>query len=592
MSTMQWIKKVITLKSFLSQLTTYLIYIEFSMGKILQIIVIAILLRVQAYALEIGKVYHLSRDLFYVNPAMGEIKLRTTHNNLTEAYTIINGKKIKMDIIYRDKTYDYFLAETEPFDTTVYYYFILKDLSDSLHYPTAGSLKVEAPLFNPPAWAMGKTYYIIAPDGFYNGHIANDPKRMLKWGEPPRGWLSYGGDLRGIIDKLPYVDSLNPDIIMLLPIFKSSSNHKFDVEDYAAIDPTLGDTADLRLLIDEIHRRNKKIVLWVVFSHTGHKFPAFIDINKNGANSKYINWYQLSTPTIKKSPLNYGAWLNDYRFPRLNLKNGQLKSYLIRYLEYWKHFGFDGFYIGEDLTIESSFVKSLSRYMKSKYPDMLLLGSDCRSLNGEGFDGCKNTRFRKLLLDYFLRNQLSTSEFDAEIRKLLFFSLSQMDCTNLISLFSYDKRVASIAPDKTSLKNLYVFLFTFCGSPAILYGDETGMAQCSMLNWGSFIWQPEKQDRELLDLIKRLIKIKRENPQFASKNFYTLYVNDINRIYAYDRGGIIVVINSGNAHSFVELPAWDGNYIDLMSGEKFTAFSQKLRFSISPNSFRILKRGI
>ncbi len=562
------------------------------MVRISHIIVFFILLGIDADALDLGRVYHSPWDLFYVNPGYGEIKLRTIQNNLTEAYVIINKKRVQMALMYRNKGYDYFIANVEPFDTTAGYYFILKDASDSLRFPSAGSLKALVPIFRPPAWAVGKIYYIIAPDGFYNGHIANDPKRILKWGEPPKGWLSYGGDFRGIIDKFAYIDSLDPDVIMLLPIFKSSSNHKFDIEDYAAIDPSLGDTADLKLLINEIHRRNKKIILRIIFTHTSNKFPAFLDINKNGAKSKYINWYLLSAPIIKRTPLNYSVWQNDYRFPKLNLKNGQLKSRLIRYLEYWKRFGFDGFYIGEESVMDSSFVKSVHRYMKLMYPDILLLGSDGRPLGGDGFDGHQNIKLRKLILDYFVNERLSTSEFDAAIRKLLFFNLPQINSVNINTFFSYDKRIGSLITDKAVLKNLYVFLFTFCGSPAILYGDEIGMTQCSMLNWGSFIWQPEKQDRDLLRFIKRLIKIRKENPRLAGKNFYSLYINDINRIYAYDRGGIIVVINSGNAHSFVDLPAWDGDYIDLMSGEKITAFSRKLRFSIGPKTFRILKRGV
>jgi glycosidase len=124
------------------------------------------------------------------------------------------------------------------------------------------------------------------------------------------------------------------------------------------------------------------------------------------------------------------------------------------------------------------------------------------------------------------------------------------------------------------VKNLFAFIFTFCGSPVIVYGDEVGMSESERLNLGSFTWDTEAQNRELLNEIKELIKIRKTNPQIAQKNFFTLYVNDINKVYAYDRGGLIVVLNSGDVQSFVRVPAWNGAYIDLLSGEKLIADSQ------------------
>jgi pullulanase/glycogen debranching enzyme len=125
-----------------------------------------------------------------------------------------------------------------------------------------------------------------------------------------------------------------------------------------------------------------------------------------------------------------------------------------------------------------------------------------------------------------------------------------------------------------------------------MYGDEIGMIDCSPLNWGSFNWSTDQQNRTLLRRIQEFIKIRKENPEIRDRHFFTLYVDDIKKVYAYDRGGLIVAMNCGTGHSYVELPAWDGTYIELMSGEKHTAYSQRLRLSIDPMSYRILKREI
>ncbi|GAH91167.1 unnamed protein product, partial [marine sediment metagenome] len=224
-------------------------------------------------------------------------------------------------------------------------------------------------------------------------------------------------------------------------------------------------------------------------------------------------------------------------------------------------------------------------------PDILLLGSDVRFLDGNGFDGSTNRNFLDILMKYFVKNTLTTSDFDNLLQKMFFFNPPQVNCMNLISLSDYDKRILAEA-EPSIIKNLYAFIFTCVGSPTILYGDEIGLSDYASLNQGSFIWNIDNQNRDLLKEIKQLIEIRNTNPQILSNVFFSLYVNDITKVYAYDRGGLIVVLNSGDKQSFVELPAWNGLYLDLINGEKVTAYTQKLRLSISPKSYRILRREI
>jgi cyclomaltodextrinase len=552
-------------------------------------IILLFLITHLASAISLSDLLHDPNKIFYVNASAGEIKLRAKKGSVTEARVIIDDAPVKMNIAYRDVNFDYFRAAVNPFDTSVAYYFLLKDANDSLRFPATHDFRTTAQLFTTPDWAKGKVYYSIFVDGFYNGDKTNDPEETATWGSKPREWLSYGGDLKGILKKIAYLDSLNPDIIILQPIFTASSNHKFNPKDYATVDPAFGDTVDLKNLINEVHKRGKKIILSVIFSHTGIDYPMFNDIQKNGADSKYTDWYLLESSKIRTSPPNYACWRSDYRFPILNLRNPMIKNYLIGYLEYWNHFGFDGFYIGEDEKFDPVFVSTMHVNLKSRYPDILLLGSDNRLLTGNTFDGATNKNLSDILISYFVNQGMSTSDFYLRIQKLLFFNPPQANITSLLTLSDYSKRIYD--PNKIDLiKNLYAFVFTCVGSPVILYGDEIGLYDYALLNPGSFNWNTKTQDRNLLNEIKKLIKIRKGNPQILSNNFYTLYINDITKVYAYDRGGLIVIINSGDRPSFVELPAWDGAYTDLILGEKVTAYSQKLKLSVNSKSYRILKR--
>jgi cyclomaltodextrinase / maltogenic alpha-amylase / neopullulanase len=79
-----------------------------------------------------------------------------------------------------------------------------------------------------------------------------------------------------------YLTELGIDLIYLTPIFKSSSNHKYNICDYFVIDPQFGDIEDAKELVKQCHKRNIKIIFDAVFNHSRDDFFAFKDIVKNG----------------------------------------------------------------------------------------------------------------------------------------------------------------------------------------------------------------------------------------------------------------------------------------------------------------------
>ena len=105
-----------------------------------------------------------------------------------------------------------------------------------------------ADIITPPQWVEKTIWYQIMPDRFCRGDQA--PKRMpLKdWNDRENvgGNDFYGGDLRGIIEKLPYLQDLGITGIYLLPVFLSDSNHKYNTFDYEQLDPDFGTEEDFK----------------------------------------------------------------------------------------------------------------------------------------------------------------------------------------------------------------------------------------------------------------------------------------------------------------------------------------------------------
>ena len=149
--------------------------------------------------------------------------------------------------------------------------------------------------FKVPDWAQGKMMYQIFVDRFNRGS-KKPPKEMpgrnihKDWHEdiivgPNKDyhdlWCTdfYGGDLKGVTEKLDYIKSLGVSIIYLCPIVYSQSNHRYDAADYEIIDPYVGKDEDLKELCDKAHSMGMHIVLDGVFNHTGNDSKYFNEFN-------------------------------------------------------------------------------------------------------------------------------------------------------------------------------------------------------------------------------------------------------------------------------------------------------------------------
>ena len=161
----------------------------------------------------------------------------------------------------------------------------------------------------------------------------------------------YGGNIQGIIDKLPYLQSLGITILYLSPIVKSQSTHRYDAADYEEVDPYAGTYEDLKELCREAHKIGMRVVLDAVFNHTGdeskyfdryHEYPQD-NLYEAGAyqnpQSKYKDFYQ------RDHQGNYSYWWNFTTLPELNCDGSFWKNYICGeggIIDLWFSCGIDG----------------------------------------------------------------------------------------------------------------------------------------------------------------------------------------------------------------------------------------------------------
>ena len=169
------------------------------------------------------------------------------------------------------------------------------------------------------------------------------------------------GDLRGIINRLDYLQKLGVDVIWLNPIYKSPQvDNGYDISDYQAINSTLGDMADFQELIDGIHQRGMKLVMDLVVNHTSDQHHWFQEAKK-GKDNKYRDYYIWRDGKDGHEPNNWGsyfsgsAWQYDQdsdqyylhlfatQQPDLNWENSDVRHSVYDMMNWWAAKGVDGF---------------------------------------------------------------------------------------------------------------------------------------------------------------------------------------------------------------------------------------------------------
>ena len=161
----------------------------------------------------------------------------------------------------------------------------------------------ETDVLRVPAWSRGCIYYQIFPERFAKSGQARGP--FEAWSAAPTRENFLGGNLRGIIDRLPYLKDLGIECIYLNPIFLGDFNHKYATTDYFKVDPMFGTEPDLTELVEKAHALGVRVILDGVFNHVGIHFAPFMDFMEKGKNSAYRDWFYPKRYPVRIDPACY-----------------------------------------------------------------------------------------------------------------------------------------------------------------------------------------------------------------------------------------------------------------------------------------------
>ena len=381
-----------------------------------------------------------------------------------------------------------------------------------------------------PEWYKDGIVYQIFPDRFarddgwrerceeavkFVNERREDTKRIIQddWSRPAyyerdesgkvTGWPIYGGSLNGIREKLDYLRSLGVTAIYLNPIFKATSNHRYDTGNYMKVDRALGTEADFVNLAREAKEKGIRIILDGVFSHTGadsiyfDRYGTYGGTHKGawqGEDSPYRSWYKFD----ENEKCGYKSWWGVEDLPEVDETNESYQYYILSrdgVAAHWLKLGASGWRLDVADELPDSFIKAMRARIKLSDRDNLLIGEVWEDASnkisygerreyfaGDELDGTMNYPLRSILLDYI--NYTIPADKAGERLMSLAENYPEENfygALNLIGSHDRERILTMMAADQdrgSAVKKvmlLSALQYAVPGVPCVYYGDEAGL---------------------------------------------------------------------------------------------------------------------
>ncbi len=497
--------------------------------------------------------------------------------------------------------------------------------------PRSWQLSVYSSDYTTPDWIMGGAFYHIFVDRFRKfseRQLKKGAVARADWGGVPvytpdsngeiRNNDFFGGNLDGVIEKLPYLSELGIACIYLSPIFEAASNHKYDTADYTKIDPSFGDELTFSKLCSEAMKLGIRVICDGVFNHTGSDsvyFNRFQSYGEGGAyqtkNSPYYEWYSFS-----EWPEKYDAWWGIKTLPQIKKNSESFKSFITGkngILEKWMSLGAFGWRLDVADELSEILLRDLRTAVKYENPDALIIGEVWEDASnkiaygrrrhyfeGAELDSVMNYPFKDAIIGFVkggnaenIREIVESvcENYPKPALDCLMNILGTHDTERILTVLggnTYgtrdEKAVASLSAEKRQHAKALLFLatllqFTLPGVPSIYYGDEAGLEGFEdPFNRRCYPWGAE--DKELVEWYTGLLRARKSCAAFAGGAYRTLRAD--NGIFIFTRIAnctkATIIVNMGATEENIELSDTDAVLISKNCEQK-------------ESSLRVLREG-
>lgn len=482
---------------------------------------------------------------FPISPKQITLRLRTAKNDVQRVWVIYESKyaiadrqqKAELTKKFRGNLYDYYSVTLDLTDTRIGYVFYIYDGREYYFFSEDGLTRTydyalgyynffqypyinEADILKRVSWAEKAVFYQIFVDRFHIGDREADKSYVnCKWGDIPNPRTFAGGDLKGITEKLDYIKGLGANTIYLTPVFKSISNHKYDISDYMQVDEQFGTNADLKELIQYAHKKEMRIVLDAVFNHCSDELMQFQDVKEKGRASEYYDWFVIHGDKPDAEAKNYEMFASCEYMPKFNTSNPEVQEYLCNIGVYYiSKYNIDGWRLDVSDEVSHDFWRKFRKAVKAVREDCIIIGENWHDasnyLKGDQYDSIMNYAFTKACLDYFATGRLKAAGMADKLNDLLARNTDTVNGMLLNLLDSHDTRrfFSEVGKNREKMAAALALLFVFPGIPCIFYGTEFFMEggydpDCRRcMDWDGYAAGRYRDSVELIRLLTDLRK--------------------------------------------------------------------------------------
>ena len=450
------------------------------------------------------------------------------------------------------------------------------------------------------AWYESAVFYHIYPLGMCG--VEKHRGEYEENGEPRRHFAQ--------MEKLiPHMKRLGITALYIGPCFESEG-HGYETIDYYKVDARLGDNAMFRHFVDACHAAQIKVVVDGVFNHSGRRFFAFEELRKHREGSPYRDWYcnvNFGGNNEFNDCFSYEAWHGYNILPRLNLWNRAVRDYLLDVIRFWvKEFDIDGIRLDCADVLNFDFMKEMRQLANTVKPEFWLMGEVIhgdysRWVNRDVLHSVTNYELHKGL--YSGHNDHNYFEIAHTIRRLFGDGGLVREGKLYTFVENHDvNRLINKVKDPAHMKNIYLIAYTLPGIPSIYYGGEFRLSGVQAngsddairpaLSIADYAALSEKE-KDFVEFLEMLGRAKEELAALSVGSYEERLLT--NRQFAYARlwneQTVIVAANNDENPARVDIRAQDGEYVDYMTGQKYSCGNGKLSVELAAHSGVILVKG-
>jgi len=543
----------------------------------------------------------------------------------------------EMRVVGVSGAYDVYECELRLDAPGLYWYHFRIGADCTVPSQAGGAFQITAyaPAENKPDWIAGGMMYHVFVDRFYRGGTQDvRPGGMFRsdWGGMPHykpdeeGIVHnndfFGGDLYGIIEKLPYLEYLGVTCIYLSPVFNAASNHKYDTGDFLQIDAAFGGDAAFETLLQAARERGMRIILDGVFNHVGvdsRYFNKYGHYDGLGAyqskDSPYYDWFH-----FKDWPNTYEAWWGIELLPAINEVSESYQDFICApadgVVAHWTKKGVAGWRLDVVDELPDAFLDPFCVAAKRENPHALIVGevwedasnkiaysTRRRYFQGGQLDSVTNYPLKNAIIAYIkggdaprLAEVMATlwQNYPPHVLHALMNILGTHDTMRILTVLGsehlpgtreemeqYSLSPSQLQRAKERLKLAAFLQFTLPGVPCVYYGDEAGMeGGADPFCRRCYPWGGEDQD--LIDWYARLAQIRREHPAFKGGDYELIRAHG--GVFAFTRGEgkekLLIAVNLSEQDAALETDGFDHNLLRVGT------------HTVRPPTTRCIKSGV